>query len=627
MHQQRQNQPVPFSQRDLGSHVQSDSPPRPQWSRDDWYDCLSRPGRQLIELHALTEDRFLNFGAFLRDFHTRATSVSSLALIIRDQMVGDEASGGISSLQLLVERMSLFLQDIRTSSEQNEQALTSICTTLERLHQPLQAFQRITKTLQVVGITTRVECSGFADSQNNVTNLSDSIRRLGALIAGNMNEIIDQVAILHKLSREALRNESALNNGQSTTAMAVVDQARGVLAQLVENRNSALEKSESLTITSKAVEHSIAEIVSSIQFHDITRQQIEHVTETLDAFKDAIADSFQAGLSSTHSVLESEIAQGCRLQADQLQNANNELSAAVWRIVESLHSLAASVTAVANDTRQLGGDTERDGTTFFDAIEPAIESVTAVLNENLVTASQSAMAVAEVVNAAETMVLLVDEIERFGAEMKVMALNASIESVHVKAGGSSLSVIADSIQELAREALVQTDELATGLTEITEGAKTLKDVNPEDGVAQGSTVSALSEDAELLLGELRQANNKLLESFGQMDQQAEILARDIAVAASSINVHTESAAIIAKGVEALNFISEQFSVGTGSVMRSDSSSLFKEMMNRYSMKSERDIHNQNSNDRQLKRVFEKQTEEHAASGHGDHGLGANVELF
>ncbi len=64
--------------------------------------------------------------------------------------------------------------------------------------------QRITKTLQVVGVTTRVECSGYDDSRNNLGHLSDSIRRLGNLIAGNMSEINAQVSILHSLSKDAL---------------------------------------------------------------------------------------------------------------------------------------------------------------------------------------------------------------------------------------------------------------------------------------------------------------------------------------------------------------------------------------------------------------------------------------
>ena len=610
---------------DVLTRTQREQGSRPQWNRDDWYDYLSQPGRQLVELNALTEERFLSFGSFLRDFHLRAAGVSDLATVIRDQMVGDDESGGVTSLQLLVERMSIFLQDIQVASLRNEQALTSICATLENLQQPLQAFQRITKTLQVVGVTTRVECSGFADSRNNLAHLSDSIRRLGSLIAVNMNEINEQVSILHTLSKDALRNESTLNKGQSARAMVIVEQARGVLVQLVENKNKALVQSESLTQSSNSVSHNIAEIVSSIQFHDITRQQIEHVTETIDSFKDAISKSFEQGDHTNRHFLEDEIADGCRLQSDQLQNSNKELAAAVWRIIESLHSLAGSVTTLANDTRSLGGDTQRDGVTFLDAIVPAIESVASVLNENMTTAALSARAVKEVVSAAGTMVLLVDEIEKFGAEMKVIALNASIESVHVKAGGSSLGVIADSIQELAREALVQTEELASGLTAITESANALGGVTSEETADHDGKVESLVEDSDTMLVDLRQTNSTMLESFAKLDHMAESLALDISAAASSIQVHREANTIIAQGIESLKYINEQFSSSSHSGSSVEKSTLFKGIQNRYSMRSERDVH-----DKVVDEIGEQnfsQVETKTTVEEPEHGLGANVELF
>ncbi len=599
----------------------------PQWNRDDWYEYLSQPGRQLVALHALTEDRFLYFGSFLNDFHKRAMKVSELAALIQAHMVGDEASGSIAQLQLLVERMSIFLHDIRTTSGRNEQALAVICTALEQLHQPLQAFQRITKTLQVVGITTRVECSGFAGNQDNIMHLSDSIRRLGHLIAGNMNEIIDQVTVLSSLSKEALRNESALNNGQSARALAVVEQARAVLAQLVANSSRALQQSESLTDASTSVARSTAEIVSSIQFHDITRQQVEHVTETIDAFSAAISESFQNGDVANRPVLEQEIAVGCRLQSEQLKNSGDELTAAVWRIIESLHSLASNVKTLAHDTRELGGDTQRDGSTFFEAIEPAIESVAAVLNENLATAAHSAQAVNEVVSAASTMVKLVEEIECFGAEMKVIALNASIESVHVKAGGSSLGVIADSIQDLAREALIQTVVLTSGLTSISESAKNLCGSDQEEVTGDDGNVSNLIADSDKMLIELRATNAMLLENFKHMDQSADTLATDISNSAASIQIHREAGAIIQQGVEALTFIADQFGVSSGAGA-SVETTLLKGIQKRYSMHSERAIHNKVVGGNNVKAGFSRDKSKTLdCEDKQDHGLGTNVELF
>ena len=308
-----------------------------------------------------------------------------------------------------------------------------------------------------------------------------------------------------------------------------------------------------------------------------------------------------------------------------MKNSNNELAAAVWRIIENLHSLAGSVTSLANDTRSLGGDTERDRETFLDAIVPTIESVASVLDENMTTAALSARAVKEVVAAAGTMVLLVDEIENFGAEMKVIALNASIESVHVKAGGSSLGVIADSIQDLARESLIQTNELAAGLTAITESAKTLGGVNRMATDDQDEKVVSLIKDSDLILDDLRQANTTLLERFVKLDHIAEALAKDISAAASSITVHREASTIITQGIESLEYINEQFGSSNQPGKAIKTSTLFKGIQKRYSMRSERDIHDHVIDERGEKSL--DPLESPSSADDQEHGLGANVELF
>ena len=178
-----------------------------KWSQHDWQEHLQAPGRRLVELHALTENSFLLIGESLQDFYSRAGEVSAAADRISGDLLGPDASERLTRLQLMVERMSIFLAEIKKSSQHNEKSLQEICTALKRLKDPLKSFQKITKTLQVIGVTTRVECSDHVDSGSaNGSVLSDSLRRLAALISGNMAAIVDQVALLHNLSEEALKN-------------------------------------------------------------------------------------------------------------------------------------------------------------------------------------------------------------------------------------------------------------------------------------------------------------------------------------------------------------------------------------------------------------------------------------
>jgi len=593
-----------------------------QWSLDEWQDRLSRPGRDLLELQALTENSFLFIGDQLRDFHQRTGGIEEAANAVKQALTGEGAAEGVRHMQALIERMSTFLEEIRQSSQNNASALRAICKALAGLDSPLQSFQRITRTLQIIGITTRIERSEYREENKDGTVLSEGLRHLAGMIAGNMLEIIDQVSVLRSLSETALRNESALNNEQSARARTAIDTARSVFAEQVGNRQRALQKSDDLARTSAEISRCVAEVVSSVQFHDITHQQIEHVNHALGSFCDEMIRGQKRAAADEIMALESVVAEGCRLQAEQLEHSRGELCGAMRRIIGSLHDLADAVLSLVEEARELAGSTRQDGATFFAAVEPAIASVAAILSENLSTASRSAQAVREVIDASATMVRLVDEIERFGAEMKVLALNASIESVHVRAGGSALGVIADSIQELAHEALLQTEALSAGLKQITACAESLANVGANELSIEGEKVSNLRDDSDYMLQSLRKANSEVCGQLERMNADAGKLAADISETADMVHVHDEAERILNRAATALFDVAGNFRTSSADWQRVRHIPLFQQMQQRYSMQSERAIHRQVLGETAVEEVIEK-----TESVGTDIGLGANVELF
>lgn len=592
-----------------------------QWSLDEWNDRLSRPGRDLLELQALTENNFLFIGDQLRDFHLRSGKIAAAAAEVQRVLAGEAAVEGVRHMQALIERMSSFLDDIHQSSLKNASTLRSICTALASLDTPLQAFQRITRTLQIIGITTRIERSEYSDERSDGTVLSEGLRHLASMISGNMQEIIDQVASLRTLSETALRNESALNTSQSARARGAINNARTVFSEQVGNRQQALQRSDDLAHTSVEISRCIAEVVSSVQFHDITHQQIEHVNHTLGSFCDEMARGQRGGGSVDLSTLECVVAEGCRLQAEQLEHSRSELCDAVRRIIGSLHDLADAVLAMVEDARALAGSTRTDGSTFFAAVEPAIIAVAAILKENLATAARSAQAVHEVIAASVNMVHLVDEIERFGAEMKVLALNASIESVHVRDGGSALGVIADSIQELAHEALLQTDALSHGLKDITTCAESLADIGRGDMALEGEKVNNLQADSDFMLQNLRGANREVCTLLEKMDADSGSLAGDIVETAEMVHVHDEAEKILNRAAAVLFDVAGNFSTSSDDWNQVRHIPVFQQMQRRYSMQSERKIHRRVLGDVSVEDVAAP------AKSKADSAFGANVELF
>ena len=89
------------------------------------------------------------------------------------------------------------------------------------------------------------------------------------------------------------------------------------------------------------------EIISSVQFHDITRQQVDHVQIALHDFCERLA-----GEDNTEH-LSAQTAELCRLQSAQLRHTRYDLITAVARMITCLRSIAPAVQQLAEETRIL----------------------------------------------------------------------------------------------------------------------------------------------------------------------------------------------------------------------------------------------------------------------------------
>ena len=73
-------------------HTDTEIKTSAKWGLQDWQSHLQSPGRRLIELHALTENCFLQIGESLHGFYQRSNDVSTTASRIADELLGDGAA-------------------------------------------------------------------------------------------------------------------------------------------------------------------------------------------------------------------------------------------------------------------------------------------------------------------------------------------------------------------------------------------------------------------------------------------------------------------------------------------------------------------------------------------------------
>ena len=119
------------------------------------------------------------------------------------------------------------------------------------------------------------------------------------------------------------------------------------LSMLSEKRSSSLRTISSLAARSDEVSKGISEVVSSLQFHDITGQQIGHVVEIFDEI--GTGQSGNGGMCATMDALRHVAG----LQIDQLKHAKDELISAIERVMTSLHQIASLLVDMSRDAATL----------------------------------------------------------------------------------------------------------------------------------------------------------------------------------------------------------------------------------------------------------------------------------
>lgn len=115
-------------------------------------------------------------------------------------------------------------------------------------------------------------------------------------------------------------------------------------------------------------------LIVSMQFHDITRQQVEHVIGVLRCICSESAredGGISRGPGGTAAVLA--------LQASQLADAGEKFAASVASVAHNLDDIAAHVLEMADQSRALSGLSEDEKNSFFLQMERGFTAILAGL--------------------------------------------------------------------------------------------------------------------------------------------------------------------------------------------------------------------------------------------------------
>ncbi len=551
---------------------------------------------ELTALNTSTESEFLALGGRLQGFYVRSGEISRISSSIAARLSGGEISGAIERLQGILDRVNR----LESKSRQGTEILTSLLDVFDGVCTQLLQFAKIVKNLHVLCNFIKIESARIGKDDGGFSTLAEDIRTLAANIDAKSVYLLERAHSVSRLVRENMAVMTGFEDRQRGQAHLIVEGTMKNLAALTEQHDLSLAALNDLSNRWNLISRGIGEVVASIQFHDITRQQIEHVCEALS---DLMAKLTASGIEKRGRNLAARLkplsggngtpviaVTTCKLQSAQLHHSSDDLVSAVTRIKENLRDVASHAGKMSADTRKVTGMGDQTGPSFLSELERDLSSLTTLFSDYTRLSRDLAAAMGQLADTVCDMSSLVKEVEGIGTSMKMVALNSCIYAAHMGDDGMALGVLADSVHQLSIHTTQQintvADELRTVITtadRITNHAQieTEKEKEAEDQVDRH-----LNE----MVKPLRQMDEEIISLLSRAEESGKTFLSDIENTVDGISVHDRMERTIQNVRSELEALINDIRTAFPTAAEHHGSEGLEELKEIYTMHKEREIH-------------------------------------
>jgi hypothetical protein len=571
-------------------------------------------GQIIADLDSLnhdTEQGFLSIGGKLAEFMQTVSVISSELTALANAEHGQKASQALTHALDRATKM-------RAAHGDRDGDLSGMLHKIGLLKRTLSKFEETVSAFRTLGLLTRIETARLGSTGADFSDLASDVSLLADQVHSKVASALIIADSLIPPIESAMREISHLEAGQSKNLPALISGTLASLSSFREVQNRANESSDRLGAQYGAISDAFKKLIVSIQFHDITRQQVEHVIEVLRRLS---SESMKVdGSPSAHSRGTSAV---LALQSAQLADADKKFRASVESVERNLEGIAKHVLEMADESRALSGVREDREGSFFLPMERDCGAILVSLGH---TANAESATRSTRKGLAETIGQMSDpiqEILQIESKMRMMALNARISAFHLGADGSALDVLAGSVQQLASECRERSELLVTSLGSMSEAATRSRGEDEQDPGRVPVNGGGCMDELRDAVKDLHSATERSFALISQIVARGDSLAEDLVSTRKDFSVGTLFAEAVTHARGSMREIGDNAQGGLPSDESEESESGLADFMSLYTMQAELDVHKNVTRDTTGTVPTEGVK---SPSGEADE-LGDNVEFF
>jgi methyl-accepting chemotaxis protein len=564
---------------------------------------LRTSAKGLKALNASTEEDFLSVGACLQALSSKSETVSKAAASVVGLVTSEGFEEDTKRLKKVGELINHYFRQARIKLEGYSGSLLRMLSRIETAYTPLSTFKTIVRHLHMLGISTRIEDARL-NNDGGFDMLSEHVEKLSVVIASKAEGILKAMISLHGSMKQTLPNVISARDEINAVMQDVLGSLAAGFSTLLEKRELSARTAARLAAKSEEVSSNISEVISSLQFHDIIRQQIEHVIE--------LFEELAGETSAANSEILNVLADTGGIQIDQLDHARKEMFAAVTRITHSLQGITCHLSAMLEEAEDLIGAAGKEDSSFLSDLKESLSTVIGSLSRNADTDAKLAGAIGHVSGSIREVSAFVADIEEIASEIDLIAINAQIRAARMTAKGGALGVLAEAIRTLSDRTRNQTRE-TTGTFEDVEAAA-LELGDPGEDEDKEGEIGTATVEMRSLLDSLDGSQERLSSLIDELKSETLGLTDAVETVLKGLSAHTRTDEMVGGIIGDLRKIIGRREIDAGSKGRTEAEHLAR-LARRYTMQQERKVHQAHFNRAQSVSAVEK-----------NHFSG-NVELF
>jgi methyl-accepting chemotaxis protein len=518
-----------------------------------------------------TEKEIQRLGDHEQEFFLAAQDMTEQGSQVVELVSGQAVNEAAQQLEQLVDGIGARFGKLRVGFLKNLEILASVQDEVAIAGRPLAGFQKMVMGLNVLGISTRIESSRMQGADEGFQFLAEEVSRLSDTIKEQTEGMASHLGKLCVRLEEVLGSMKGLAAGLTDRVNNLLTVIGQSLEELRQWRSGSETAAARMAGNTRQVHADMAEVISSMQFHDITRQRLEHVQETLSGMLEGRAESPPADV--------------CGLQAALLRHAEDELYQAAGTIQTSLRGIAGSVRVVAQEANLLIRGNGKQDVSFLERLEDDLSGIMAIADQAEQALVRLREMVESVVETLEQVGSSLRSIDKISYSIKFVALNAAIKSARLGDKGVALGSLAQAIQTLSAEAQASTRNLAEVLSHLGESAESLRQSIQMEAEAESGDQTV--RELESILESIRAGDQACKELLGELERNGNDLAGRMEKEADGIRFHLS----ISQGISGVMVCLEQIAGPTGSQkIKPRAETRSAQNSEHYTMASERRIH-------------------------------------